>query len=514
MKNIKEILRLSSRGTLSDRQIAKSCGCSPSTVAAVLERARKADMAVDWPLISTMSEAELEQKLYPDEHYHTERPLPDMNFIHTELKRKGVTLQLLWQEYIERFPDGVGYSQFCDYYLKWRGKRNLSMHQIHKAGEKTYVDWAGPTMKVCDRETGEIMPAFFFVGTLGASELLYAEAFPSMDMQCWITGHVHMFQYFGGTTEILVPDNLKTGVKDSCYYQPKIHPTYLEMACHYNTVVIPARVRKPRDKSLAEYAIQLVERWIMAKHRDDIYFSFYELNRMVKTELDAANNRPFAKMDGCRRSVFEATERQALKPLPLRPYEYAEFKQARVAPDYHVEFKGNYYSVPYSFVKDVVEIRATSKTIEVLRGGKRIASHSRINPDDRHGYSTLPDHMPDNHRKMVEWTPERLLKWADKIGPNAVAYISMLLKLKQHPEQSFRLCMGILKLSEKYGNKVFDTACQRAIQAKRRSYKDFKVLIETIPAESNPERTIPSHRNIRGKEYYRKVVNGGVPDAD
>ena len=215
MKNIKEILRLSSRGTLSDRQIAKSCGCSPSTVATVLERARKADMAVDWPLISTMSEAELEQKLYPDEHYHTERPLPDMNFIHTELKRKGVTLQLLWQEYIERFPDGVGYSQFCDYYLKWRGKRNLSMHQIHKAGEKTYVDWAGPTMKVCDRKTGEIMPAYFFVGTLGASELLYAEASPSIDMQFWITGHIHMFQYFGGTTEILVPDNLKTGVKDS-----------------------------------------------------------------------------------------------------------------------------------------------------------------------------------------------------------------------------------------------------------------------------------------------------------
>jgi transposase len=515
MKNIKEILRLASAGTFSARQIAKSCNCSPSTVTAILERAKNAELGMDWPLINQMSDDELEAKLYPDEHYHSERPIPDMNFIHSELKKKGVTLQLLWQEYLEHYPDGLGYSQFCDYYQKWRGKRNLSMHQIHKAGEKTYVDWVGPTMKVIDRCTGEILPAYLFVGVLGASELFYTEALPSMDMASWITAHVHMFEYFGGTTEILVPDNLKTGVKQSCYYSPEIHPTYLEMARHYGMAVIPARVRKPKDKSLAEYSVQLVERWIMAKHRDDTYFSFHELNRMIRQELDAANDRPFQKMEGSRRSVFEQAERHMLHPLPRRPYELAEFKEARVAPDYHVEYKGNFYSVPYRFVKDTVEIRATAKTIEVLRGGKRIAAHSRILPDDKHRYNTIPDHMPESHRFQAEWTPERLIQWADKIGPDTSAYINVLLSRRQHPEQSFRLCLGILKFADKYGRPTMERACRQAKEYRRYSYKDFKILIETLPPiTKEPEEIIPFHQNIRGKEYFRQVVNGGVNDAD
>lgn len=515
MKNIKEILRLASTGSFSVRQIAKSCNCSPSTVTAVLERASNAEIEKDWPLIRSMSDEELEAKLYPDEHYRTERPLPDMNFIHSELKRKGVTLQLLWQEYLEHYPDGLGYSQFCDYYHKWRGKRELSMHQIHKAGEKTYVDWVGPTMNVIDRRTGEVQTAYLFVGVLGASELFFTEAFPAMDMACWITAHVHMFEYFGGTTDILVPDNLKTGVKQSCYYSPEIHPTYLEMARHYGMAVIPARIRKPKDKSLAEYSVQLVERWIMAKHRNDTYFSFHELNRMIRKELDSANERPFQKMEGSRRSVFEQTERHVLHPLPLRPYEMAEFKEARVAPDYHIEFKGNFYSVPYRFVKDSVEIRATHKTIEILRGGKRIASHSRIHPDNRHGYNTIPDHMPESHRFQAEWTPERLVEWADKIGPYTAEYINILLNRRQHPQQSFRLCLGILKFADRYSKNTMERACLQAKEYHRYSYKDFKILIENLPhATIESETSIPSHQNIRGKEYYRKVVNGGVSDAD
>jgi len=510
MKNIKEILRLSSLGTFSDRQIAKSCGCSPSTVAAIVSRARDANLQLEWPMIDAMSDDELESKLYSDEHYHTDRPLPDMNFIHTEMKKKGVTLQLLWQEYIERYPTGLSYSQFCDYYQKWRGKRNISMHQIHKAGEKTFVDWVGPHMDVVDRETGEVMPAYFFVGALGASELFYTEAFPSMDMNSWITAHIHMFQYFGGTTQILVPDNLKTGVKSACYYSPEIHPTYLEMSRYYNIAVIPARVRKPKDKSLAELSVQLVERWIMAKHRNDTYFSFRELNRMVRQELDAANNRPFQKMEGSRRSMFEKTEKHLLHPLPIRPYELAEFKQAKVAPDYHIEYEGNYYSVPFQFVKDVVDIRATAKTVEVLRNGKRIASHTRTYPNDKHKYSTLDDHMPDNHKFQAEWTPERLEQWAGRIGTHTSAYISILLNRRMHPQQSFRLCLGILKFADKYGQKTMESACMKAIDTKRYSYKDFKVLIENLPQQvDDEERNIPLHQNIRGKDYYRKVVNGG-----
>lgn len=484
MKNIKEILRLASEGGLSARQIARSCNCSPSTVTAVLERARSANLEMDWPLINQMDDEELETKLYPDEHYHSERPIPDMNFIHAELKKKGVTLQLLWQEYLEHYPDGLGYSQFCDYYLKWRKKRNLSMHQIHKAGEKTYVDWSGLTMTVIDRRSGEALDAFIFVGVLGASELFYAEAFPSMEMPCWINAHVHMFEYFGGTTQILVPDNLKTGVSKACYYAPEIHPTYLEMARHYGMAVIPARVRKPKDKSLAEYSVQLVERWIIAKHRNDTYFSFHELNRMIRQELDASNEKPFQKMEGSRRSVFEQTERHMLHPLPIRPYELAEFKTARVAPDYHVEFKGNFYSVPYRFVKDTVDIRATAKTIEIIRSGKRIASHSRILPDNKHKYNTIPDHMPETHRFQAEWTPERLLKWAEKIGPSTMAYVNVLMTKRQHPEQSFRLCLGILKFADKYGKAGMERACRQALDLHRYSYKDFKILIENLPPVS------------------------------
>lgn len=516
MKNTKEILRLASGGNLSVRQIAKSCNCSPSTVSAVIGRAKSAGLAPDWPMINQMSEDVLKSKLYPEEHYRTDRPLPDMNFIHTELKKKGVTLQLLWQEYLERYPDGLGYSQFCDYYLKWRGKRNLSMHQIHKAGEKTYVDWLGPTMKAIDRRTGEITTAYFFVGVLGASELFYTEAFPSMDMSSWITAHIHMFEYFGGTTEILVPDNLRTGVTKACYYEPEIHPTYLEMARHYQMAIIPARVRKPRDKSLAEYSVQLVERWIIAKHRDDIYFSLYELNRMVRKELDAANLKPFQKMEGSRRSVFEQTEKHLLKPLPMKPYEMAEFKKATVAPDYHVEFRGNFYSVPYRFVKDIVEIRATVTTIEVLKGGTRIASHPRIHPDDRNGYNTIPDHMPESHRFQAEWTPERLIKWAAKIGPATSEYITKVMENRPHPEQGFRACLGILKLSDTYGSKKLEKACTQGITLKKYSYKSLKIVLDNLPVEKvdETETPLPSHSNIRGKEYFKQVVNGGDAGAD
>jgi len=516
MKNIKEILRLASDGNLSVRQIAKSCNCSPTTVSALLERANSSELKLDWPLISRMSDDELEVKLYPEEHYRTERPLPDMNFIHREMKKKGVTLQLLWQEYLEQYPDGLGYSQFCDYYLKWRGKRNISMHQVHKAGEKTYVDWVGSTMNILDRRTGEISDAYLFVGVLGASELIYTEAFLSMELSSWITAHIHMFEYFGGVTEIVVPDNLKTGVTKACYYEPDIHPTYLEMARHYRTAIIPARVRKPKDKSLAELTAQLVERWIMAKHRNDKYFSLFELNRMLRQEVDLANLRPFQKMDGCRRSAFQQIEQHLLRPLPIRPYEMAEFKSARVAPDYHVEFKGNFYSTPYRFVKDEVEIRATATTIEILKNNTRIASHSRIHPDNKNGYNTLPDHMPESHRFQAEWTPERLLKWADKIGPNTSEYVSKVMSSRQHPEQGFRACLGILKLGDTHGSKLLEKACDQGLRLNRYSYKALKIVLDNLPVEDLTVEDIPlpSHSNIRGREYFKQVVTGGVIDAN
>ncbi|MDK2901871.1 MAG: hypothetical protein PWR14_775 [Thermosediminibacterales bacterium] len=254
MRNVREILRLVHEGNLSNRQIAKSCNCSPTTVTAIIERYKNTDLP-PWPEIKTIDDAELESRLYPQEITSSKKPLPDMDFIHRELKRKGVTLQLLWQEYKEQYPDGLMYSQFCDYYLRWRKSRNISMHQIHRVGEKTFVDWAGPTMKVVDRTTGECKDAYIFVGALGASDLLYAEAACSQELESWINVHIHMFEYFQGVTEIIVPDNLKTGIKKPCYYEPEIHPTYLDMATHYGTVIIPARVRKPKDKPLAENGV-------------------------------------------------------------------------------------------------------------------------------------------------------------------------------------------------------------------------------------------------------------------
>lgn len=340
MRSIKEILRLVHEGNLSIRQIAKSCNCSPTTITAIIERYKNAN--IPYLAIKTMDDAELEAKLYPQEINSSKKSLPDMDYIHKELKRKGVTLQLLWQEYKEAYPDGLMYSQFCDHYLKWRKLRNISMHQIHRAGEKTFIDWAGATMSVTDPATGESMDAYLFIGVLGASDLIYTEASLSQDLECWIGAHVRMFEYFQGITEIIVPDNLKTGVKKPCYYEPEIHPTYLEMATHYGTVIVPARVRKPKDKPLAENGVLIVERWIIAKLRNQIFFSLYDLNKAIREELELINNKPFQKMEGSRRILYETIDKPALKPLPVMPYEYAVWKKATVNIDYHVEYEGNY----------------------------------------------------------------------------------------------------------------------------------------------------------------------------
>lgn len=508
MQNIREILRLIHEGNLSNRQIAKSCHCSPTTIGAIIARYQEKNLT--WPEVLQMDDTELESKLYPQEINSSKRPLPDYDYIHKELMRKGVTLLLLWQEYKEKFPDGVQYTQFCDHYLTWRKLRNISMHQIHRAGEKMFVDWAGLTGSIVDRETGEIKPVYFFVAVLGASKLFYTEPFLSMDLFCWIQGHVHAFEYFGGSTEIIVPDNTKTGVKKPCYYEPEINPTYLEMAKYYGAAVIPARIRKPKDKSPVEKEVQDVERWIIAKLRNRTFFSLYELKQAVQELLEEANNRPFQKREGSRRTLFEAIEKSSLKPLPVESYEFAIWNRARVNVDYHLEFDKNYYSVPYQLVKQEVMVRATGKTIEIFHKHKRIASHARLS-GKKYSYVTLPEHMPPHHRQFGEWTPERIVNWSKTVGPNTANLVQKIMTKKVHPEQAFRACMGIIRLSKSYTKQRVENASKRALTYGAISYQSIlSILQKNLDLEVIPEQTQSQplyHENIRGSHYYTGEAN-------
>jgi transposase len=507
MKNIKEILRLVNENNLSTRQIAKSCGCSPSTVTAIIERYEGTELP--WQAFKALDEAEMEAKLYPQEINSSKKELPDWDYIHKELKKKGVTLQLLWQEYKEAYPNGVMYSQFCDHYLKWRKLRNISMHQIHKAGEKIFVDWSGETMYVTDRNTGERKPAYIFIGVLGASDMIYAEAFSTEKLDSWISAHVNMFNYFQGVSQIIVPDNLRTGVKKPCFYEPEIHPTYLEMANHYGTAIIPARVRKPKDKPLAENGVLIAERWIIAKFRNQTFFSFYELNRTIRTTIEDINNKPFQKMEGSRRLLYENIDKPALLPLPVEPYELAIWKHARVNIDYHVEYEGKLYSVPYQLIGQEVDLRITEKAIEIIHKGKRVAVHSRLHGKNRE-YSTVSEHMPEKHKKAAEWTPERMIKWAGTVGPNTAELVTKIMEIHKHPEVAFRACMGIIRLSDKYTATRVENASCRALKNRSISYKSVESILKSgldlLPQEEPKEMPPVTHHNIRGIKYYSQEV--------
>lgn len=504
MQNIREILRLIQEGNLSNRQIAKSCHCSPTTIEAII--ARYQENQLTWPEVLKMDDSELESKLYPQEISSSKKPLPDYDYIHQELMRnKGVTLLLLWQEYKETYPEGVQYTQFCDHYLTWRKLRDISMHQIHRAGEKLFTDWAGLTGSVIDRETGEVQPAYFFVAVLGACKLFYTEPFLAMDLFPWTQGHIHAFEYFGGVTEIIVPDNTKTAVKKPCYYEPEINPTYLEMASHYGAVVIPARVRKPKDKSPVEKEVQDVERWIIAKLRNQTFFSLYELKQAVRLLLDEANNRPFQKREGSRRSLFKTIEKSALKPLPMEAYEFAIWSRARVNVDYHIEFDKNYYSVPYQLVKQEVMVRAAAMTVEILHKNKRVAAHVRVN-GKKHVYTTLMEHMPPRHRQFGEWTPERIANWSRTVGPHTTGLVQAIMDRKLHPEQAFRACMGIIRLAKSYSKERVENASKRALTYGAISYQSvFSILQKNLDLNPLPEQIHSEplfHENLRGSKYY------------
>jgi len=503
MRKVQEILRLRLGLGLGLRQIARSLSISHSTVSEALERFQKAGMT--WPLPEGMGEAALEELLYSHNAAANNRPLPDWKQIHQELKRKGVTLRLLWEEFKEEHPDGHQYSQFCEIYRNWRRTLDPVLRQTHRYGERLLVDYAGPTLPVINPATGEITEAHMFVAVLGASNYTYTEPVLSMDLHSWISSHVRAFEFFGGVPELLVPDNTKTGVTHPSFYEPDLNPTYAELARHYGIAVLPTRPYKPRDKAKAENAVQVVERWVMAPLRNRQFFGLGELMTANRELLDELNDRPFQKLEGSRRSLYETLEKPALKPLPVEPYEYSEWKKARVNIDYHVEVHHNFYSVPFSLLRQEVDVRVTDRVVEIFHGGKRVASHLRLTGKGRH--LTETGHMPAAHQKHLEWTPSRLINWAKTVGPETAKMVQAIMEDKPHPEQGYRACLGIMRLERSYGRERLEAASHRALSYRALSYRYLKNILDNgldsapLPTEDGSPPPL-EHQNVRGPGYF------------
>jgi transposase len=506
VRKIREILRLKWGCQLSERVVARSCRISHSTVGDYVKRAETAGLKL--PLPEDLSDNRLYELLFPRTEPGVSQaiPLPDWKEVYLELRKKGVTLRLLWMEYLEEYPHGYSYSQFCLLYRVWAGKLKPTMRLNHKAGEKLFVDYAGQTIPVIDPKTGEIRQAEVFVAALGASNYTYAEAQWHQDLPNFIGGHVRVYNFIGGVTEVVVPDNLKAGVNHPSRYDPDINPTYQEMADYYGVAVVPARVRKPRDKAKVEVAVQNVERWIIARLRHQKFFSLFELNKAIRILLDELNNRQMKHLGKSRRELFELYDRPALKPLPVTPYEFAIWKKARISIDYHVEYDKHYYSVPHHLYPGDVDIRANEKTIEIFFERQRVALHPRSHVMGR--YSTLKEHMPSNHRFYSEWSPERFIHWAEKIGAETAKVIQMELASRQHPQQAYRACLGILGFARKYTSEKLESACRYALANEIHSYKGIKnILVNELNQQTSTENTpqpalLPPHSNIRGKDYY------------
>lgn len=508
MRKIKEVLRLRLAKGLSHRAVATSCGIGVTTAREYVVRAQAAGLS--WPLPAEMDDAALDRLLFPPAlgAHEAARPVPDWTAVHRELRKKGVTLQLLWQEYREAHPDGYGYSRYCERYRAWAKRLDVTMRFEHKAGEKLFVDYAGPTMEVVNPQTGEVLEAHVFVAAQGASNYTYAEATWSEDLPDWIGAHVRAVEYFGGVNAIVVPDNTKAAVTAAHRYEPDLNKTYADWAQHYGCAVIPARALKPRDKAKVEAAVQGVERWVMAPLRKRTFFSLAELNRTLREQLDAYNLKPFQKLEGSRHSLFAALDRPALNPLPQARYELAEWKEAKVNIDYHVEVDKHRYSVPYQLVHKKVDVRSTQSTVEFFFKGKRVASHKRNVHKGR--FTTLNEHMPKSHQQYAEWTPGRLIRWAQKSGEHTAALVERILESRPHPQQGFRSCLGILRLGKRYGSERLEAACRRALAIESLSYKSVESILKhnldqkPLP-ERQPELPAIDHQNVRGPEYYNPI---------
>ena len=509
MRKIREVLRLSFDEKLSLRQISSSLGVPATTAGEYLARAKRAGLS--WPLPENTGDDVLEAMLFapvvtPRDH---ERPMPDWGHVHLELRRPNMTLALLWEEYREVHPDGYAYTQFCHHYKLFAKRVDVTMRFPHKAGERMWVDFAGSTVPLWDETLSHVVGhCEIFVSVLGASSLAYAEALASQELIHWVAAHDHAYRFYRGVPPLTVCDNLLSGITKAHRYEPVVNATYQEMATHYGTAILPARSRKPRDKAKVEAGVLLISRWILARLRNERFTSVGEVNLAIAPLLTRVNDKPFRALRGSRRSVFEELDAPALRALPEHPYDFAFWKKAKVGPGYHVEVRADrhFYSVPYTLSGQQVDLRVGAATLEVFSKGQRIASHPRSFV--RYGYSSTTSHMPKSHQRHLEWSPERITSWANKSGPCTASLAQAIMAERPHPEQGYRACLGIIRLSSTYGATRLEAACERALAIHSHTYSTVasilkKGLDQKPLATPTPSRTHPHHEFVRGPDTYQ-----------
>jgi len=504
MRRVREILRLKHECGATDRAIARSLSIARSTVALTLERVTATGLR--WPLPATLTDRVLEAMLYAghgSQQGARRKTEPDWAYVHHELRRPGVTLMLLWEEYRQRDPGGYRYSRWCELYRAWEGRLSPTMRQVHPAGERMFVDYAGQTIDLIDGRTGEIRAAQIFVAAMGASNYTYAEASWTQTLPDWIGAHVRALAFMGGVPAQLVPDNPKVGVDRANWYEPGLNRTYLGLAAHYGTAILPTRTRKPRDKAKVEAGVRFAQSYILGRLRHQTFFSLGEVNAAIAVVLGRINGHVMRRLGISRHDLFASIERPALKPLPETDYEFAEWRLARVGLDYHVEVQSFLYSVPHALIREQVDVRIAARTIEVFHRGRRVAAHQRRYSGRRHG--TDPDHMPSAHRRYAEWTPERFRRWARSIGPSTEGLIVAVLANRPHPEQGFRTCLGVLRLFKGLDPARAESVSARAVEIGALNYKSIaSILANKLDRRSRQTEnaTVIDHPNVRGPGYF------------
>lgn len=523
MRKIREVLRLTYECGRSQREIAETVNISHGSVGEYVKRAR--DAGLTWEIAEGLSDAEVEERLFQQigRNEPSARAPVDFAWVHRELRRAGVTLQLLWMEYQEAASQGPGpvrtyqYSRFCELYEAYRKKLRPSMRQVHRAGERAFIDYSGKKPRIYDPKTGEAIEVELYVAVLGASNYTYATATLTQGLEDFVDATVRALEYFGCVSEILVPDQLRSAVRRPDWYEPEINRTFGDMGKHYGCAIIPARPRKPKDKAKAEVGVLVAQRWILARIRNQRFFSLEELNQAIAVLVEELNTRPFQKLEGTRRSNFEAIDRPAMRPLPACRYELARWRKAGVNIDYHIDYEGRFYSVPCELIGEKVEIRATARLIEVWRGDQRVACHMR-SYGPKGTVTTLPEHRPRSHREFGEWPPERLIGWAAQTGPAAAKVVEAILTRGPHPECGRRSCLGLMRMAEVYGPQRLEAACCRALHIGNPTRKTVVAILKNgmdkVPLGSEPAAPVIVHENIRGGAYFDRGEGASEGDDE